>query len=154
MSLSRRQALVASATLVLLAAALLAPLPLQRAAAQERRIKVSARSFAYEPGTVYANVGDTMVIDLESEDAVHGLYVDGYGVSAHAEPGRPAQLRFVASQGGAFRMRCNVACGSLHPFMIGKLVVGPNLPWLRAVAATLVAAAGAIAVFWPRPGTK
>jgi hypothetical protein len=51
-------------------------------------------------------------------------------------------------------MRCNVACGSLHPFMIGKLVVGPNLPWLRAVAATLVAAAGAIAVFWPRPGTK
>ena len=150
MSLSRGRAAAAGATLLLVAAALLAPLPLRHAAAQERHIRVSAHSFAYDPGTVYANAGDTVVIDLESTDAVHGLYVDGYGVSAQAEPGRPAELRFVADRSGAFRMRCNVACGSLHPFMIGKLVVGPNLPWLRAVAATLIVFAGAAEAFWPR----
>ncbi len=34
--------------------------------------------------------------------------------------------------------------------MIGKLVVGPNLTWLRAIAATLITAVGALAVFWKR----
>jgi heme/copper-type cytochrome/quinol oxidase subunit 2 len=76
------------------------------------------------------------------------LYVDGYGVATQAEPGRPGQLTFVADHDGAFRFRCNVACGNLHPFMIGKLVVGPNLTWLRAIAATLITAVGALAVFW------
>jgi hypothetical protein len=32
--------------------------------------------------------------------------------------------------------------------MIGKLVVGPNLTWLRAIAAPLITAVGAMAVFW------
>ena len=79
---------------------------------------------------------------------VHGLYVDGYGVSTQAEPGRPGELRFVADRSGAFRIRCAVPCGNLHPFMIGKLVVGPNLTWLRAIAATLITAVGALAFFW------
>ena len=65
-------------------------------------------------------------------------------------PGRPGQLTFVAVRSGAFRFRCNVACGNLHPFMIGKLVVAPNLTWLRAIAATLITAVGAMAVFWVR----
>jgi len=135
-------------TLVLLA--LLMPLPVLGPALQERHITVSARSFAFEPGTVRVNRGDTVIINLESSDVVHGLYVDGYGVAAAAEPGRPGQLTFVAAQSGAFRFRCNVACGNLHPFMIGKLVVGPNLIWLRAIAATWITAVGAMVVFWKR----
>jgi heme/copper-type cytochrome/quinol oxidase subunit 2 len=135
-------------TLVLLA--LLAPLPVMGAAPQERHITIAARSFAFEPGTVRVNRGDTVIVDLESTDVVHGLYVDGYGLATQAEPGRPGQLTFVADRSGAFRFRCNVACGNLHPFMIGKLVVGPNLTWLRAVAATLITAVGALVTFWKR----
>lgn len=135
-------------TLVLLA--LLAPLPVIGAAPQERHITIAARSFAFEPGTVRVNRGDTVIVDLESTDVVHGLYVDGYDVSTQAEPGRPGRLTFIADRDGAFRFRCNVACGSLHPFMIGKLVVGPNLTWWRAIAATLITAVGAIAIFWRR----
>ncbi len=150
---ARRRWLAAGLTIGGLVLVLLAPIPLQ-AAPQERRISISARSFAYEPGTVRVNQGDTVVIDLESTDVVHGLYVDGYGVSAQAEPGRPAQLTFVANRTGAFRFRCNVSCGSLHPFMIGKLVVGPNLTWLRAVAATLITAAGAMLFFWQAGGER
>ena len=65
-------------------------------------------------------------------------------------PAGPGELSFVADRSGAFRFRCNVACGNLHPFMIGKLVVGPNLTWLRAIAATLITAVGAMAFFWAR----
>ena len=133
-------------SLVLLA--LLAPLPVAGAPPQERRISVSAHTFAFEPGTVRVNRGDTIVLSLESTDVVHGLYLDGYGISTVAEPGQPGEVRFVADRAGAFHFRCAVPCGNLHPFMIGKLVVGPNLTWLRAVAASLLAATGALVVFW------
>ncbi len=144
------QWLAGGITLALVLVALLAPLPVTGAAPQERHIMISARSFAFEPGTVRVNRGDTVIVRLESTDVVHGLYLDGYGVSAQAEPGQPGQLTFVADRDGAFRFRCNVACGNLHPFMIGKLVVGPNLTWLRAIAATLMTAVGAMAAFGKR----
>ena len=150
LSMSRTQWWAGGIAVSLVVLTLLAPLPVIGAAPQERRVTISARSFAFEPGTVRVNRGDTVIVNLESTDVVHGLYVDGYGVATQAEPGRPGQLTFVADRGGAFRFRCNVACGNLHPFMIGKLVVGPNLTWLRAIAATLITAVGALAVFWKR----
>ena len=146
-----RRWIAAAAIFAVLLLILLAPLPALGAAPQERHLTISARSFEYTPGVLRVNRGDTLVITLEATDVVHGLYVDGYGVSTVAEPGRPGQLSFVADRPGAFRMRCSVACGNLHPFMIGKLVVGPNTTWLRAVAATLITALGAILVFWHRP---
>jgi heme/copper-type cytochrome/quinol oxidase subunit 2 len=130
---------------------LLAPLPVAYAAPQERNFAVTARSFAFSPGTIRVNRGDTVIVRLESTDVVHGLYVDGYGLkSDEAEPGRPVEIRFTADRPGAFRMRCSVACGNMHPFMIGKLVVEPNLTWARAIAATLVTALGSLALFLPR----
>lgn len=147
---SSRQWLTGSFALALVLLTLLAPLPVRGATPQERRITIAARSFAFEPGIVRVSRGDTVIVNLESVDVVHGLYMDGYGVSTQAEPGRPGQLTFVAGRSGAFRFRCNVACGSLHPFMIGKLVVEPNLIWLRAVAAALITAAGALIIFWKR----
>ena len=146
----RPQWFVGGITIALVLLALLAPLPVMGAAPQERHVTISARSFAFAPGTVHVNRGDRVIVDLESTDVVHGLYVDGYSVATQAEPGRPGQLTFVADRSGAFRFRCNVACGNLHPFMIGKLVVGPNLIWLRAIAATLITAVGAMVVFWKR----
>lgn len=140
----------AAALAALVALTLFAPLPAWGAAPEERRITVNARSFAFEPGTVRVNRGDTVIIRLESSDVVHGLFVDGYEVSALAEPGRPGELRFTADRAGAFRMRCSISCGNMHPFMIGKLVVGPNLTWLRAALATLVTAVGMLIVFGTR----
>lgn len=142
-----RKALPAVIVVLLVALVLVLPLPAQGAAPQERHLTVNARSFAYEPGTIRVNHGDTVVIRLESSDVVHGLYVDGYGVWTAAEPGRPGELRFVADRTGAFPMRCQVACGNLHPFMIGKLVVGPNLTWARATVAALITAVGAVVLF-------
>ncbi len=144
----KTQWLAGGVTIALVLLALLAPLPVMGAAPQERRLTVTARRFGFEPGTVRVNRGDTVVIDLESIDVVHGLYLDGYEISTRAEPGQPGELRFVADRDGAFHFRCAVPCGNLHPFMIGKLVVGPNLTWLRAVVASLLAATGALVVFW------
>ena len=75
------------------------------------------------------NPGDTVTVQLVSTDVVHGLYIDGYDISVEADPGQTATLRFTADRSGSFRMRCNVTCGAMHPFMIGKLTVGTN-GWL------------------------
>ncbi len=124
------------------------PVPGMAAAPAERTIHVDAASFAYTPGVIDVNPGDRVTLELTSHDVVHGLYLDGYGISTQAEPGQPGELRFVADRDGAFHFRCAVPCGNLHPFMIGKLIVGPNLTWLRAVLACIIAAGGALAVFW------
>jgi heme/copper-type cytochrome/quinol oxidase subunit 2 len=137
-------------TLALVLLALLAPLPIRAAAPQERTISITASQWNFQPGTVRVNRGDTVTIDLESVDVVHGLYLDGYEIKTLAEPGRPGVLTFVANRAGAFHFQCAAPCGNLHPFMIGKLVVGPNLTWLRAVAASLLATAGALVIFWRR----
>jgi heme/copper-type cytochrome/quinol oxidase subunit 2 len=103
-----------------------APLPVQPVAPQERTFQIDARQFAYSPSELQVNAGDKVTLQLVSNDVVHGLYVDGYDVSVEADPGQTATLTFVADKPGSFRFRCNVTCGAMHPFMIGKLAVGTN----------------------------
>lgn len=110
-----------------------------------RQIRVAARTFEFTPNVIRVNRGDRVVIDLAAMDVAHGLYVDGYDVQSGAEPGVPSRIEFVADRAGKFRYRCSVSCGAMHPFMIGELIVGPNTPFWRAVALTVVAAAGTLA---------
>lgn len=105
------------------------PLPVRSVVSQERRFHIDARQYAYSPSEIHVNPGDKVTFELVSTDLVHGLYVDGYGVSVEADPGRTATLTFTADKPGSFRFRCNVTCGAMHPFMIGKLTVGTN-HWL------------------------
>lgn len=83
-----------------------------------------------------------MIITLTASDVVHGFYLDGYGLKTRVEPGVSQRIEFVADRPGKFRYRCSVPCGSIHPFMIGELVVGPNIPFWRIIGVMLVAAAG------------
>ena len=106
-----------------------APLPVQPITPQNRILEIDARQYAYSPSELHVNEGDTVTIQLVSTDVVHGLYVDGYDISVTADPGQTAKLTFTADKPGSFRFRCNVTCGAMHPFMIGKLTVGSN-DWL------------------------
>lgn len=145
-----QQWLAGGLTLALVLLALLAPLPIRTAAPQALTINMTASQWNFQPGAVRVNRGDTVTINLESFDVVHGLFVDGYEVETVAEPGRPGTLTFVADRDGAFHFRCAIPCGNLHPFMVGKLVIEPNLTWLRAVAASVLATIGALATLWRR----
>jgi heme/copper-type cytochrome/quinol oxidase subunit 2 len=123
------------------------PIPAEAAKPVERTIRVEARSFAYAPAVISANLGDTINLELVSTDVVHGLYIDGYDLDLVAEPGQMARLTFVADQIGTFRLRCSVTCGDLHPFMIGKLTVGRNDLLWRAVGLSLVAALAGLLLY-------
>ena len=131
--------------LIVLAALLVAfgPLPATNSMhPTTRTIRVEASQFSYSPSTISVNRGDTVTIELISADVVHGVYIDGYGVSVAADPGQSKTLTFTANQPGSFRFRCNVTCGAMHPFMIGKLNVGGNATFVRSVGFLLVGIAG------------
>jgi len=86
------------------------------------------------PAVLAVNPGDRVTIELTATDVVHGLSIDGYNLATTADPGQTARLTFVADRQGSFRFRCTVTCGNMHPFMIGKLEVGQNLMFWRAIA--------------------
>jgi heme/copper-type cytochrome/quinol oxidase subunit 2 len=114
------------------------PVPGQASVPQERSFHVEASRFAYQPSVLKVNQGDRVTIDLVAEDVTHGLSVDGYNLEITADPGQPTRLTFVADHSGAFRLRCSVTCGPMHPFMIGKLQVGSNDLYLRGVGLALL----------------
>lgn len=125
-----------------------------------RTFRVYADQFAYEPAELHVNRGDTVTIELVSADVVHGLYVDGYDVSIETDPGQTERLTFVADKPGSFRFRCNVTCGAIHPFMIGKLTVGSN-DWLfRSAGLAFLAFVGTLSktkivnILWRRLNSR
>ena len=120
------------------------PFPVQLKNPQERTFRIEARQFTYSPSELNVNSGDTVTIELVSTDVVHGLYIDNYDISVEADPGQTATLTFKANKSGSFRLRCNVTCGAMHPFMIGKLTVGTNDWLIRSIGLAVVAIAGVL----------
>jgi heme/copper-type cytochrome/quinol oxidase subunit 2 len=115
------------------------------------QMMLSAEQFAFDAPVLRVNRGDRVILSLQATDVVHGFYLDGYDIEARLEPGLTQQVEFVADRVGKFRYRCSVSCGSLHPFMIGELVVGPNLMFARAVGLTLVAVIATLFYLWRFP---
>ena len=122
---------------------LLLPLPFS-ARPVTHQITINAEQFAFDPPVLRVKRGDQVLITLQATDVVHGFYLDGYGIEAPVEPGIAQHIEFVADKAGKYRYRCSVSCGTLHPFMIGELVVGPNLTFVRAVGLVLVVLAGTL----------
>lgn len=117
---------------------LIVPLPASSAAPSERVFRIQASRFQYSPAVLRVNPGDRVTLELVATDVVHGLSIDGYDFELAADPGQTVRRSFIAGQPGAFRFRCTVTCGNLHPFMIGKLYVGQNTLLWRASASILL----------------
>ena len=137
--------------MILGALILFAPLPARASTPADAHIHVEASQFAYTPGVIHVRQGDTVTLELVSTDVVHGLYLDGYGLSMTADPGQTQRLTFRADRAGSFRFRCNITCGAMHPFMIGRLVVGGNEWLLRALGLAGLTAFSVVFASRPKP---
>lgn len=141
MKISSRWTWIAASLVALLILAV--PLPAGFTAPSERTFQIQASRFQYTPAVFRVNPGDQVTLELAASDVVHGLSIDGYGLEMTADPGQTTSLTFVADRPGAFRFRCSVTCGNLHPFMIGKLYVGQNtLLWRASALSMLVVGLG------------
>jgi heme/copper-type cytochrome/quinol oxidase subunit 2 len=142
-AIRRSAGLGAAALLVVGAGAVGAMLVGPSSPPQERRVKMTARQYAFDPPVLRVNKGDTIRLRITSLDVIHGLYLEAFDInikiipdspylelSHPSRPDEPAEkveeVIFVADKAGKFRYRCSHTCGSMHPFMQGELVVAPN----------------------------
>lgn len=125
-------------------AVVMVPLPVQPTAPQERTFRIEAQQFAYSPSEIHVNPGDSVRIELVSLDVVHGLYIDGYDLKIEADPGQTKTLSFIANQMGSYRFRCNISCGAMHPFMVGRISVGRNEWLFRSIGLAVLTVIGFI----------
>lgn len=129
--------------LFLAALASLLPLP-GSAGGATRSLALDATQFEFTPARITVNQGEAVTLILTASDVTHGFHLDGYGIERRVVPGIAETISFVADQPGTYRFRCSVSCGPLHPFMIGELVVSPNVPFWRAAGVVLAAFAAAL----------
>ena len=129
---------------------LLVPIPFNSTPATHELL-MTADQFSFDPPVLRVKQGDRIRLTLQAADVVHGFYLDGHDIAVRVEPGISRQVEFVADQVGQFRYRCSVSCGTLHPFMIGELVVGPNLVLARALGLMVVALAATLFYLWRFP---
>lgn len=84
---------------------------------------VVATQFEFTPSTITVNKGDTVQLNLSSEDVPHGFALSAFNVSETLTPGKTKTVEFVADQAGTFTFSCNIVCGAGHSGMSGQLIV-------------------------------
>ena len=77
----------------------------------------------WEINDLHVPVGQSIRIDLQSQDVVHDLYIPALRLQENAIPGRRTLLWFKADRVGAYRMFCSEFCGVDHSLMAGTLYV-------------------------------
>jgi cytochrome c oxidase subunit 2 len=88
-----------------------------------RRIEITAKRFAYEPGEITLKKGQPVVLVLKSADVAHGLRFRELNVDVRARKGGTAEVQFTPEKMGDFIGHCSVFCGSGHGSMIVRLHV-------------------------------
>ncbi len=94
-------------------------------------IEVRARQFAWEfiypDGTRSAELrvkaGQTVKLELISEDVIHSLYIRDFGLKKDVVPGQVNVLTFTPMKPGEYVIQCAEFCGSGHSNMLAKLIV-------------------------------
>jgi cytochrome c oxidase subunit II len=88
-----------------------------------RRIEITARKFAFDPGEITLKKGEPVVLVLKSADVAHGLRFRDLDVNVKVGAGGTAEVSFTPQKTGDFVGHCSVFCGSGHGSMAIKLHV-------------------------------
>jgi cytochrome c oxidase subunit 2 len=118
--ISRRTFLVAAAAGTTLAATLGG-----RALAQSqvKVIKISARKFVFTPAMIKLKAGETVELELATEDVLMGFSIPALKMRTDLVPGQKHKLRLTPDKPGELDFLCDIFCGSGHEDMNGKFVV-------------------------------
>src|SRR5687767_549484 len=115
--------LITSALLVFLLALLCGPARAQNKPEPLVEIKVTARRFQFDPGTITVQKGRPVKLVITSEDAAHGFAIKEFGIKETIEAKQTRTIEFIPDKSGRFRIYCTVYCGEGHEDMAGELVV-------------------------------
>jgi cytochrome c oxidase subunit 2 len=87
----------------------------------------NAATLTTSGGALWASPGESVVINVTSEDVIHSFNIPGLGVRIDAIPGRVNQFAFTVPAsvpaGTEYLVQCTEFCGTFHGTMRADLVV-------------------------------
>jgi nitrous-oxide reductase len=90
---------------------------------------ISAIRSHFTPDTIRVKEGDTVHIHIvnieQAKDATHGFSIASHNINLSLEPGKHANVTFVADKAGVYPIYCTEFCSALHLEMAGYLIVEP-----------------------------
>ena len=107
-------------------AGLLVPASTRLQAQDTRTVTVTARRFEFSPNQITLVRGETVRLQVRSEDVTHGLFVRPLGIDLDIAPDRTTEVTVTPQQAGTYRAICDHFCGAGHGGMkMTILVVEP-----------------------------
>jgi cytochrome c oxidase subunit 2 len=89
----------------------------------EQVIRLSAKTFEFQPSEITVKKGIPVMLELISADRHHGFKLSAFQLRADVTPGSVETVRFVPDRTGTFTFLCDVFCGDGHENMSGTLTV-------------------------------
>jgi cytochrome c oxidase subunit 2 len=114
---------VAASGLALVAGLLAVAGPAARAQDEPRVIVITAKRFEFSPNQITLAKGETVKLQVKSEDVTHGLFVRPLGIDTEIVPGQVTELTVTPQQAGTYRAICDHFCGAGHGGMKMTIVV-------------------------------
>jgi cytochrome c oxidase subunit 2 len=95
----------------------------REASADPRVIAIKAHRFEFTPNAITLKKGETVTLQLTSDDATHGFLVKPLKIETNIVPGRVTELTITPQMTGTFRVNCDHFCGAGHSDMHMTLTV-------------------------------
>ena len=109
--------------LAVVAGLLAAASPLARAEEGPRIIVITAKRFEFSPREITLKKGETVKLQLKSEDVTHGFFLRPLGIDRDIPAGETAEVTVTPQEAGRYRAICDHFCGAGHGGMKMTIVV-------------------------------
>jgi len=114
---------VAGGALAVLAGLLATASPRARAEDGPRVIVITAKRFEFSPKVITLKKGETVKLQLKSEDVTHGFFLRPLGIDKDIPAGETAEVTVTPQEVGRYRAICDHFCGAGHGGMKMTIVV-------------------------------
>ena len=82
-----------------------------------RTIEIRAKRFSFSPAEITLKKGETVKLEVTSEDVTHSLVIPELQVNAEASKDHPAEVTITPEKVGDFKGKCGHFCGEGHASM-------------------------------------
>jgi cytochrome c oxidase subunit II len=94
-----------------------------RAAEEPRVIAITAKRFEFSPKEITLKLGESVKLQLTSEDVTHGFFAKPLGIDEVIVPGKTTEVVVTPKAAGRYTTICDHFCGAGHGGMKMTIVV-------------------------------
>jgi cytochrome c oxidase subunit 2 len=97
-----------------------------RASEEPKVIAVTAKRFEFSPKEITLKLGETVKLQLTTEDVTHGFFLKPLGIDEVIVPGKTTEVVVTPKAAGRYTTICDHFCGAGHGGMKMTIVVEPE----------------------------